>query len=138
MCTLNDVPAKVSVAIHKDTHAKFAKACKQRSVGRSMNDAATRLVEWFVRQSQPVQTAVLSDVDSGMEHYYAAALEQLAEDERRKGTGQNHTHGPGSSPLPPAPAAPGATKREPDPQQGRLHNTPPKVARTRGEGHSRG
>jgi hypothetical protein len=87
MCTLNDVTAKVSVAIHKDTHAKFAKACKQRSVGRSMNDAATRLVEWFVRQSQPVQTAVLSDVDAGMEHYYAAALEQLAEDERQRASG---------------------------------------------------
>jgi hypothetical protein len=72
--------AKQTVAIHADAAKPFLEVCKGRAVGRSMNDAATRIVQWFVRQPQIVQTAVVSDVDEGMEAAYAKALRQLADD----------------------------------------------------------
>jgi hypothetical protein len=83
----NKRDGRAGIQVSPEAHAAFQKVCESRAVGRSMFDAASRLIEWFVRQSQPVQTAVLSDVDAGMEHYYAAALEQLAEDERQRASG---------------------------------------------------
>jgi hypothetical protein len=127
-----------SIQVDKHVATRFKEICDAMPMSPSMARVAAGLVNWFGEQSNIVRTAVVSGVPDGMEHQFADALEALAETLRRRGSGQNHTHGPGSSPLPPAPAAPGATKREPDPQQGRRHNTPPKVARTRGEGHSRG
>lgn len=53
-----------------------------------MNDAATRILLWFCRQSDPVQSAVMSSVDRGMEHAYAAALRRLADDLERGDAGR--------------------------------------------------
>jgi hypothetical protein len=79
MCTVYLVgKERISVAVIKGVHKRFAEVCKSRAVGRSMNDAATRIFEWFCRQEPVVQTAIANDVDEGMEHAYAAALEALA------------------------------------------------------------
>lgn len=70
----------ISLAIAASIHRKFAIACKERPVGRSMNDAGTRLVSWFCRQESLVQAAVTGDVDDGMEIAYANALRRLAQE----------------------------------------------------------
>ena len=77
----------VSIAVSGEAHKLFAAVCKG-SVGRSMNDAATRLLRWFCRQEDFVQTAVMSAVDRGMEGAYADALRKLA-DEIERGIGFN-------------------------------------------------
>jgi hypothetical protein len=80
----NKRDGRAGIQVTPESHAAFAKACEKRAVGRSMFDAASRLLEWFCRQPPPVQTAVLSDVDEGMEFAYAIALETLAKEQRDK------------------------------------------------------
>jgi hypothetical protein len=85
MCTVYLVgKERISVAVMKGVHKRFAEVCKSRAVGRSMNDAATRILEWFCRQSPLIQTAIANDVDEGMEFAYAIALEELARQLREK------------------------------------------------------
>ena len=50
-----------------------------------MNDAASRILLWFCRQPDPVQSAVMSAVDRGMEHAYAAMLRRLADEVEARG-----------------------------------------------------
>jgi hypothetical protein len=43
-----------------------------------------KVLNWFLRQPAPVQTAILSNVDEGMERAYAKVLEKLAADLKPK------------------------------------------------------
>jgi len=76
----DELPSRVSVAIMPDVHSKFRDVCKGRSVSRSMNDAASRVIEWFCKQDAIVQTAITNDIDKGMEHAYAEALRKMADE----------------------------------------------------------
>lgn len=76
----NGTAGRQQLAISAETAQAFKEVCKTRAVGRSMNDAANRIIEWFNRQPAPVQTAVTSDVDAGMERQYADALRRLADE----------------------------------------------------------
>jgi hypothetical protein len=79
LCSVDGVPKeRMTLAVAGEVHKLFASVCKGRSVGRSMNDTATRIIAWFCRQEPLIQTAIANDVDAGMEHAYAAALEALA------------------------------------------------------------
>lgn len=66
--------------VPREVVQQFKLVCKSRAVGRSMNDTATRIVQWFLKQEPYVQTAVVNDVDQGMERQYAAALRRLADE----------------------------------------------------------
>jgi hypothetical protein len=79
LCSVDGVPKeRMTLAVAGEVHKLFASVCKGRSVGRSMNDTATRIIAWFCRQEPLIQTAIANDVDAGMEHAYADALEALA------------------------------------------------------------
>jgi hypothetical protein len=70
-----------TIAILTADHKRLVEYCDgQRSVGRSITDVASLALRWFVRQDDAVKTAVLSDVDKGMEPLYAKALRSLADD----------------------------------------------------------
>lgn len=84
VCSLPVVSKTITLQIHRGVHQDFAKACKGRAVGRSMNDAATRIIAWFCRQKPLVQTAITADVDEGMELAYSNALLALALELREK------------------------------------------------------
>jgi hypothetical protein len=72
--------SRINLAIAREVHRQFAETCKRPPVGRSMNDAASRILVWFCRQSDPIQSAVMSAVDRGMERPYAEALRRLADE----------------------------------------------------------
>lgn len=98
---------------------QFKEVCKSRSVGRSMNDAATRLVLWFNRQRAFVRTAVTNDVDEGMEFAYIAALRDLADALERKVTGEEaspppEAAGPAEGEPAGSPQGGGSSSRRPD------------------------
>lgn len=76
-----------SIQVTPEARKAFAEACDDRAVGRSMFVTASILLEWFSKQPPFVQTAVLSDIDRGMEEMYAQALERLAADVRAKAKG---------------------------------------------------
>jgi hypothetical protein len=70
----------VAVAVRKPVHARFSQVCKGEGVGRSLNDAATRLIEWFCDDAKcpPAMRAMITaQVPRGMEHAYIQAAEEL-------------------------------------------------------------
>jgi hypothetical protein len=70
----------VAVAVRKPVHARFSQVCKGEGVGRSLNDAATRLIEWFCddQKCPPAMRAMITaQVPRGMEHAYIQAAEEL-------------------------------------------------------------
>lgn len=71
--------ARKTIQIIVSVHSRFAAACERRAIGRSMGDTANRLLDWFTRQPEYIQTAVLADVDKGMENAYADALQRMAD-----------------------------------------------------------
>lgn len=74
---------KAPLQVSKKAHALFSSACKnQRPIGRNMFDVGSQLLIWFSSQVQNVQSAILMDVDHGMESAYADALERLADELR--------------------------------------------------------
>lgn len=82
--SIEDDRKTTTLQIDKQAHAEFLKTCKARNVGRSMSDVGSRLIGWFNRQKPLIQTAVVTDVDDGMELAYADALERLASELREK------------------------------------------------------
>src|SRR4051812_47969944 len=98
--------ARKTLSIRAEVGAAFKRVCKSKRVGRSMDDTATRLIEWFNRQREFIRTAVTLDVDEGMEHAYITALRELADDLEKKSTGEEVTSpeaepGPEESPSVP-------------------------------------
>lgn len=65
----------------------LAEICDAPEIGRSRFDVINRMITWFSNQKAYVQTAILGNVDQGMELEYARALEILANDLRRKVSG---------------------------------------------------
>lgn len=94
----------VNVAIEQAVHSQFSTVCKDRSVGRSMNDTATRLLAWFNEQPSKVRSAVVNDVDDDLESAYAEALQRLADSLRgriRSGADDDGIANVGVVPQPP-------------------------------------
>lgn len=79
-----------SVQIDNDAHEAFAKVCDARRVKVKYQDAASEMFRWFARQPKLVQSAILSEVDEGMEIGFAAALEALAAELRLKAGAAHH------------------------------------------------
>jgi hypothetical protein len=105
-----------SVQIENDAHEAFAKVCDARRVKVKYQDAASEILRWFARQPQLVQSAILSEVDEGMEIGFATALESLAAELRLKAGASRRMSGadatlrrreespePETQPEPPAP-----------------------------------
>jgi hypothetical protein len=70
----------VAVAVRKPVHTRFSEVCKGEGVGRSLNDAATRLIEWFCDDAKcppPMRAMITAQVPRGMEHAYIQAAEEL-------------------------------------------------------------
>lgn len=114
-----DEPARKTIQIQASVHSKFSTACDNRAVGRSMSDTASRLIEWFSRQPEYIQTAILADVDRGMEAAYADALAKLADELRREGepvigeSGFDEPHNSGPPDASPNPKLPATEKASP-------------------------
>jgi hypothetical protein len=66
------------------THALFKAACERHPMNLPMTAALNGLLRWFAAQDQPIQTAIIANVDKGMEGAYADALESLAKELRSK------------------------------------------------------
>jgi hypothetical protein len=87
-----------TLSIRADVGAEFKRVCKSKPVGRSMDDTATRLIQWFNRQRGFVRAAVTNDVDEGMEFAYITALRDMADELERQVTGEEATPPSGSEP----------------------------------------
>ena len=72
-------PEYTTVGLTVGARDKLAVFCRGRH-GANVREVATALVEWFIRQKEPVQTAILASTDEGMEGAYAAMLRQLADE----------------------------------------------------------
>jgi SOS-response transcriptional repressor LexA len=65
-------------------HAAFKAACEQHPMHLPMTATLNALLQWFATQDRRVQTAIIANVDAGMEAAYADALERLARELRNK------------------------------------------------------
>jgi hypothetical protein len=88
-----------------------------------------RVMEFFARQPEPVQTAMLDAVDAGFEHQYATALEALADDYRRRAE-EHHDKAVGITP-PQTESGPANGSRANDPPPARRPGTRPTSARAK-------
>jgi hypothetical protein len=76
--------ARTAIQIAPEVHQSFKAWAKTKMPRASMEDTATLLIDWFLKQAPRVQTAITSNVDEGMEIAYAISLEKLAEELRAK------------------------------------------------------
>jgi SOS-response transcriptional repressor LexA len=74
-----------TLQVSPGAHAAFKAACEQHPIHLPMTTALNGLLQWFAAQDRRIQTAIIANVDQGMEAAYADALERLARELRNKG-----------------------------------------------------
>jgi hypothetical protein len=70
----------IPVQITEDAYAAVADFCRKRD--RIKRDTISKIVLALLRQPEPVRTALMGEVDAGMNEAYAAALVRLADEVR--------------------------------------------------------
>jgi hypothetical protein len=83
----------VSVQIARDVNDRFEAWCSKRL--RIKRATVTRLIERLMAAEPAVQTAMLGEVDEGLEPDYARALEALARELQAKGDAAHGKGNPG-------------------------------------------
>jgi hypothetical protein len=78
----------VNVGVPRAVHERASDWCKRKRF--SQRDLLEGLLEWFLDQDDPVQRAMLGDVDQGMERFYIDVIRRRA-DEMEKALKQNPT-----------------------------------------------
>jgi hypothetical protein len=68
----------VNVGVPRGIHEEASEWCKRKRF--SQRDLLEGLLVWFLKQDEPVQRAMLGDVDEGMEHYYIDVIRQKADE----------------------------------------------------------
>lgn len=75
---------RTTIQVDTETLRTFRDACDAMPQSPKMSRVAIGLCRWFSRRTELVKSAVISGIDEGMEHIYAKALRETADELERR------------------------------------------------------